>query len=322
MSAATLSRLFPDLTATARVLRPALWTHLFPSEQQDACPPVTVALQHVPGLHQLALAVFPETDPNQPIRYPVLLFIALFGLAVGIVGFALIPPKLWTWRRAFLLFAGMNLAGISCHCLAPLNSRQMSFGWAADVACTGSSSFYLILATLYHPRPLSWTPENDAQHTSIPPDQKSLALQAHLLTAILFSFSHIGLSNSHQGFRIPFTSEIVYLAITALAGAVMTLKLVAPSWTKSETEMGISSIGFLALNAAACSVAISLVLAVPIEQTMCSSRLNTEVSASILSVKEVGILHIFFLGCTLAFLSLLCYIRIGGYGCERKTKKE
>lgn len=131
---------------------PGVWDAVFPQSSMSDCPTAatSIALSRLPipvspALAAAALDVLGHNPASAftkggavfPVRLPFLILVELGGIFVGVQGFTMFASELWAWRRAFLLFAGMNLSALFCHNLTAAGSDPYWFAWALDVAFTG-----------------------------------------------------------------------------------------------------------------------------------------------------------------------------------------
>lgn len=283
-----LSLFFPTALAAADALSPGAVARALAAE-----PP---AVLHVAGLR---------------VRLPLLLPIALLGVATGLLGYRAItaaaaaaakprrggskaadaaaaPPAAaaaaW-WAHAFLYFAGMNASAIMCHCLAaPYDGALARAFVALDVAFTGCSSLSLIMASRASSRASrqpSQSPSPSPSRASSPSARAAPWLwlpvcAATLAGNLLFPSARWGLN------------EAVYLLTTNVAAGVLFANDVLPTPP--------SAPGGVAVRLAAAGAAA----------LFAGARADAALHAA--TAGWLGAAHVAFAACDVAFAALLAYV--------------
>lgn len=313
--------LFPHLAHVLQTQTPWLWDEFFPESTLRLCPETTYNLdlqRHLgiaPEHHSTVIGAlgYDEADASNgvilPVRGPVLLIIELMGIFLGLQGFLMLESDRWAWRRAFLFYAGMNIAAIFCHNLTEPLSRQHAWAWSFDVAFTGSSSFCLILAALTQPFPI----------VGVPVPKSSIKWLSVVGPIIIFTLSILGLAIDGVA-PVPFTAEVLYLLITILAAVFLSTYVVVPAFNSSvgrptgagtRTVIVPTSLGRYSLLAAGVG-GLGLALAgLPLDRMVCELAVNSGMST------EIGLPHFVFIGCVIAFQGLLVYVLLG---CKQQSE--
>ncbi|KAJ3206052.1 hypothetical protein HDU67_008414 [Dinochytrium kinnereticum] len=313
MSSQFVSVLFPTITHTIKQYVPALWSIVFPVATEIQCPIQTTSIkmpflpkERLPQIHSV-LGYFSSPSYYFPVRSPVLMACEIPGIVIGLLGLLLIERKFWAWRSAFLFFAGMNTAAIFCHNLTKAGSNAMWWAWALDVAFTGSSSYCLLLASIFQPFPIASIPGSTSPTKTI---QRTEPLIAQLLFVLgvagCFIGSILGIANPTTRF-IPWTSEIIYVVLTVIGAAALFNNVVAPAIFSGKTDKGratVTLVGKVTLMLATASI-LAGAAGLPLDRHICNFLNANQI------VTDFNVAHVLFLGCDLAFLFLLAYATVG-----------
>ncbi|KAJ3152139.1 hypothetical protein HK101_001838 [Irineochytrium annulatum] len=217
---------------------------------------------------------------------------------------------------SFMFFMGMNLAAIFCHNLTREETDAMWYAWAADVGFTGASSFSLILAALFQPfptRPLKSSSSSDTKTSKTTPFASVLFF---LITPILLSAAYLGIA--HKETRpIAWTPEIVYLATTVLAIAVVSFRVLHPAHTLPSSINPVNAFGRFMLSVATAGIALGAGGLVA-DRVMCDMGLNGGAGQG----WEWSLAHSLFAGCDVAFACLGLYVVFGVRRVEAGKKKK
>ncbi|KAJ3095718.1 hypothetical protein HDU97_006584 [Phlyctochytrium planicorne] len=328
MSHQFVSVLFPTITKVIKQYTPYVWDTVFPASTAQRCPIQTTSFkvpylpkEHLPQLHAW-LGHKAAHSSYFLVRSPVLLSCEIPGILIGLLGFMLIERRFWTWRSAFLLFAGMNTVAMFCHNFTKPGTDPFWWAWALDVAFTGSSSFCLLLASIFHPFPISFTtPSTKSTKTTSRSDSTGAHLLYILGVTTLFTASILGIANKETRF-IPWVPEVVYVAMTLLAASALAINVVLPALFSSVTDNGtatITGIGKIVLVLATGSILLGAA-GLPLDKYLC------EFQTSLGIVPDFNVSHMLFFGCDIAFLFLLAYVLAGvvpvGFDDKKDEKKK
>ncbi|KAI9352284.1 hypothetical protein DFJ73DRAFT_830446 [Zopfochytrium polystomum] len=234
------------------------------------------------------------------MRGLTLFLIELVGIAIGLAGYLLLPRDAWAWRRGFLFFAFMNMAAIPTHNILGTLSPTMLVFWSLDVGSTGSSCLCLILASFIQPFPTA------ASRT--PTTYKWLTLVG---PALLYAYSYVGIAL--PGFRIPFTSELVYITMMVIAAVVVVANILAGALRMP--KMPFTSVAGSASVVLAISSIIVMLAGFLLDYPICKAVVEAG------STTEIGLVAFVFVGSDIAFLSLFLYVAAGVRSIASKSKK-
>ncbi|KAI9348031.1 hypothetical protein BDR26DRAFT_853837, partial [Obelidium mucronatum] len=314
MSEDNILRLFPSSTNLVKTHLPALWNQLFPhlsssSREKCAMKPIAFDISTlIPEQHHTILYTLLGHTPNStnslknfPVRSPLLLVLALVGLGLGLQGFVMIRQDLWTWRRVFLWYSGMNLGAVVCHCLTVLGSKEWEVGWALDVASTGSIAINMILAVIYQRHPERRGRRFSTQQL----DQQEFIVNiaSLVLTLALFMAAYYGISQ-----KVPFTAELIYIVLIVVAAGVFGWTLVIPVLVNPQSTPQVNLVGKLALLSCAGSVLLGA-LGIPLDRRICE-WVNTRTGSRDF-LATVSFLDVFFAGCLVGMQFLMVYVLFG-----------
>ncbi|KAJ3330051.1 hypothetical protein HDU76_006516 [Blyttiomyces sp. JEL0837] len=199
------------------------------------------------------------------------------------------------------------MAAIITHNLMAPMSEEYYWAWAFDVAFTGSSSFCLIMASIYHPFPVHSKPPKPT-----PTSQKLLF--AVLIPSTILTLSILGIAYPATS-PVKWTSEVLYIGITVLAAVVLVVNIIVPAFslpstlTQNKGKKGVklnpvTAAGKLALIISLLGVFLIL-LGFPLDRPMC------EISRRMGVITEFGMVHCVFGGCAIAFQAFLGYVLFG-----------
>ncbi|KAJ3092635.1 hypothetical protein HDU96_002662 [Phlyctochytrium bullatum] len=323
MSSDFVTKLFPSATAFVQKHIPALWDQIFPASSAQQCPSDMLSVkvpflpkENLPEYH--AFLGYPASPSDYfPVRSPLLVAVEVPGILIGLLGFLLIERKYWAWRTSFLLFAFMNASAIFCHNLMKPGTDEMWWAWALDVAFTGASSYCLILASLFQRFPYVSKPGVRVASVDMEPGLAQFSFVIGLTACLTGSI--LGIANPPTRF-VPWTSEIIYVALTVLAGLCLAFRVVLPvlfSSTVAKGALRVTGFGKLWLLLATVSILFGAGGLV-VDRYLCDFMVANKY------VLDFNLAHILFLGCDLSFLFLLGYVLSGlvptAAAIKKKTK--
>ncbi|KAJ3415501.1 hypothetical protein HDV05_004703 [Chytridiales sp. JEL 0842] len=301
MTSAFITRCFPLLTYGLKEYTP-IFEFLFPDWQNPRCPTPTIRVPlpstvipasfHA-GIGEIlghgADAKFTDAaglNMMLPVRSPLLL---LIEIAVTIYDI-----------KAFLFFAGMNASAILCHNFTALPSEVNTWMWALDVAFTGSSSFNLLLVSLFQPLPLLSAQKSGGNLLG--------RILSFLGPLVMFAVSIAGIAYKETR-DIPFTSEVIYAIMTIIAALFLASRVVVPALHGSQAAakkkgVQVTLVGKLSLLWATFGILFG-VAGLPLDKHVCTHLLQNGYWT------EFNGVHILFLGCAIGFHGLLMYSLAG-----------
>ncbi|TPX76273.1 hypothetical protein CcCBS67573_g02474 [Chytriomyces confervae] len=192
-----------------------------------------------------------------------------------------------------------------------------------------AASVYLLLASYFQRFPSNYKPVKE--NNGIPQEHVGLAFQAHMISLIVFSVSLVGIVNTP---RIPFTAEGAYLLTTLLAGLSLLYLHVYPAIFDNLSPaylVKFTRAGKASLIAAAAAVLGSVAVGLPVELYTCNLRLEQQdmfnangkhLSGWDVGFAEVGLMHLFFVGCGIAYLAMLVFVLKGTMKLEEAHAKQ
>ena len=263
---------------------------IFPSLAASLPPPV-LDIIFPAQTQQLCPTPTLTVSPDVTLRWPNLCLFCFLGGVCGTSGYFALNKSRPLYAKSFIFFALMNASAFLTHCFFPTQSQLWQVTYAVDMVATSTSSFFLILAV-----------RDESQNRPLP----ITPLISNYYFLLAFSLQIFEVKELSTGYWI---AEGLYIAVTAVAAAVAFCGLVIPT---------VLSPGGL-LSYKACCLSIVLLGAGLFGISPVSDVLLCEV----LGNPWGNLLSPAFLGCDIAFLGLLMFVKaeIGEEARATKMKK-